>query len=81
MPVTSRAALYTFFATTVRGGLLPFYYYDPFDVLTGHAVGSNYDATGVSTQGRAVVKFVGNWQQTGGINLDTVPQLELREVA
>src|ERR1041385_2140286 len=34
------------------GGLIPFYFYNPFEPVPGHEIGSNYDATGISTQGR-----------------------------
>ena len=41
-----------------------FYYYDPFEPASGQAVGSNYDATGVSTQGRYTVRFNGDWNES-----------------
>lgn len=41
-----------------------FYFYDPFEPVSGSAIGSNFDATGVSTQGRFKVAWEGSWQQT-----------------
>lgn len=52
-----------FFEVAVQGGLLPFYFYNPIDVLPGQHIGSNYDPTGDNTQGRAVCFFRGNWAQ------------------
>jgi len=34
-----------------NGGLMPFAFYNPFDVASGQQIGSNYDPTGNSTQG------------------------------
>jgi hypothetical protein len=31
---------------------------------SGQAVGSNFDATGVSTQGRYIVRFNGDWNES-----------------
>jgi phage-related protein len=42
-----------------------FYWYQPFEVEPGNQVGSNYDATGVSTQGRHTVYFLNaSWSET-----------------
>ena len=41
-----------------------FYYYDPFEPVSGHPVGSNYDPTGASTVGRYTVRFAGDWYHT-----------------
>ena len=60
------------------GGLTPFYYYNPFEAAG--AVGSNYDATGVSTTGRHTVVFRGNWSQSSGPALTDLG-LEFAEVA
>jgi len=69
-----------FFITTCRGGLWAFYFYDPFEPATGQPVGSNYDATGVSTQGRYKAVFVSQWQESLSIARTDVP-LEILEVA
>lgn len=42
-----------------RKGVQAFFFYDPFEHATGQPVGSNYDPTGVSTQGRYKVRFDG----------------------
>ena len=42
------------FLDPAAGGLNPFYFYDPFDVLPGAQIGSNFDATGDNTQGRVI---------------------------
>lgn len=62
------------FVEARRGPLEPFYYYDPYSPASGQAIGSNYDATGVSTVGRYTVRFTGVWAQNaagpGRINVD-----------
>jgi hypothetical protein len=73
--------LLTFWETAVLGGLNPFYLYDPYARTPGTPVGSNYDATGVSTTGRVTVYFRGNWQHSTDLGRHTVPSLELVEVA
>lgn len=45
-----------------QGGLQPFYFYDPF--ATTSVV---YDATGVATRGRFMVRFDGTWDQSMGL--------------
>jgi hypothetical protein len=40
-----------------------FYFYNPFEPLSGRPVGSNYDATGASFTGRYTVVFTGNWDE------------------
>lgn len=40
-----------------------FYFYDPFEPVSGSAIGSNFDATGVATTGRYKVAWEGSWQQ------------------
>lgn len=72
--------LLAFWETTVFGGWRPFYFYDPFDPFPGDAIGSNYDATGVSTVGRATVHFRGNWGHTVQINRIQVPDITIVEV-
>lgn len=75
------ATLLAFWESTVYGGLLPFYFYDPFDVAPGQQIGSNYDPTGTSTQGRATCFFRGDWRQSTEIGRSVVPDLLLVEVA
>lgn len=74
------AALWTLreFWEARRGGLEPFYFYDPYDAGAG-AVGSNYDPTGVSEQGRHTVVFTSAWGQSIGI-AHTEAGIELVEV-
>jgi hypothetical protein len=75
------AILSTFFQTTVQGGLKPLYFYDPFSPAIGQQIGSNWDSTGVSTQGRYTVFFRGKWSLSLGIGRSDVPGLTLVEVA
>lgn len=70
-------ALWTFWLAHQRGA---FYFYNPFEPASGHPVGSNYDSTGVSTQGRYTVRFNGDWSQTAYIARTDVG-IELLEVA
>ena len=64
-----------------KAGGLPFYFYNPYEPQVGHAIGSNYDATGVSTQGRHPVYFLTQeWQETTDIGR-TVTNIEMREIA
>ncbi|MCL5742434.1 MAG: hypothetical protein M1541_00705 [Acidobacteria bacterium] len=42
-------------------GISAFFFYDPYDPGEGSAIGSNYDATGVGTQGRHAVVFTAAW--------------------
>ena len=72
-------ALHDFFENVAFGGLNPFFFYDPFEVLPGTHVGSNYDPTGDSTQGRAVVFFRGNWGQKTELGRHVVDGLMLVE--
>ena len=74
------STLRTFFFTTTTGGLSAFFWYDPFSPLSGHPIGSNYDATGVSVQGRVLVHFQGNWEEQTYLQRSVVPNLELVEV-
>ena len=74
--------LQTFFTATVQSGWLPFYFYSPYDQILGQPVGSNYDPTGVSTQGRATVKFATSaFTYTGLISRANVGELMLMEIA
>src|SRR5271157_5662426 len=74
------AALYSFWGARL-GGLTPFSYYNPFDVLAGQQIGSNYDPAGNNTQGRVTVVFRGNWAQATDIARTNVQGLDLVEVA
>lgn len=74
------ATLLSFWETAVLGGYHPFYFYDPFIPSPGSAIGSNYDATGASTQGRVTVHFLGSWSHVVGLGRCEVPDLTLVEV-
>jgi hypothetical protein len=74
------AALYNFWVSQ-NGGLAAFAFYDPFDVAAGRQIGSNYDPTGNSTQGRVTVVFRGNWAESTELARSNVQALELVEVA
>lgn len=75
------ATLYAFWCGQ-NNGLTPFFFYNPFEPAAGLAVGSNYDATGISTQGRYTVAFRGGtWTQATDICRTNVQGLELVEVA
>ena len=80
LDATNLAALYTFL-TTQNFGMTPFLFYNPFDVLSGQQIGSNYDATGANTQGRVTVVFRGNWAQSTDVCRSNVQSLQLVEVA
>ena len=74
------SALFSFWVSQ-SGGLTPFAFYNPFEVAAGQQIGSNYDSTGNSTQGRVTVVFRGNWAQTTDLGRSNVQGLELIEVA
>jgi hypothetical protein len=74
-------ALDNFWQNRTLGGLNPFYFYDPFGVLPGQKIGSNFDAAGNNTQGRVVCFFRGNWAQRTEMGRHTIPNLTLVEVA
>lgn len=74
-------ALWNFWSTQAVGGLNPFYFYDPFGVLPGHHIGSNYDGSGNNTQGRVTCYFRGDWAQRTDPGRHTIPGLTLIEVA
>jgi hypothetical protein len=80
LSASALATLYSFVASH-SGGLIPFLFYNPFDVLPGRQIGSNYDPTGNSTQGRVTVVFRGSWGQSTDIARSNVPELEFAEVA
>ncbi len=50
-----------------QGGLIPFYFYDPYEALPGQPIGSNWDASGASVTGRHTVVFLGDWSQTTNV--------------
>jgi hypothetical protein len=60
---TALGTLRTFYEAR-KGGLEAFWFYDPYSPATGQAVGSNYDGSGTSTQGRHIVCFRGDWSQS-----------------
>ena len=74
------SALYSFWVSQ-KGGLTPFAFYNPFEVTAGQQIGSNYDPTGNSTQGRVTVVFRGPWAQATDLARSNVQGLELVEVA
>ena len=74
------ATLYAFL-TTQNFGMTPFLFYNPFEVLAGQQIGSNYDATGANTQGRITVVARGNWAQMSDPCRTNVQGLQLVEVA
>jgi len=81
LSASALATLYTFWVAQ-NGGQTPFAYYNPFEPASGQAVGSNYDATGASTQGRYTVVFRGaTWTQATDVCRTSVQGLELVEVA
>ena len=81
LTTTQLTALFNFWETTAIGGLNPFYFYDPYQPAPGHAIGSNWDPTGISVQGRVTVFFRGNWSQQTQLGRHVVPNLTLVEVA
>ena len=74
------SALHSFWVSQ-KGGLTPFAFYNPFEVTSGQQIGSNYDPTGNSTQGRVTVVFRGPWAQATDLARSNVQGLELVEVA
>ena len=74
------SALYNFWVSQ-KGGLTPFAFYNPFEVTSGQQIGSNYDPTGNSTQGRVTVVFRSPWAQATDLARSNVQGLELVEVA
>jgi hypothetical protein len=80
LDATLLSTLYTFL-TSQNFGMTPFLFYNPFDVLAGQQIGSNYDATGSNTQGRVIVVCRGNWAQTTDLARTNVRGLQLVEVA
>lgn len=60
LSTAQQATLKAFFTTAKHGA---FYFYDLYRPVSGQPIGSNYDGTGVSTQGRFTVRFDGNYTQ------------------
>jgi hypothetical protein len=72
--------LYNFWVAQ-NGGLTPFAYYNPFEPAAGEQIGSNYDPTGASTQGRYLVVFRNAaWSQETDVARSNVQGIELIEV-
>ncbi|HXP88838.1 MAG TPA: hypothetical protein VN841_29220 [Bryobacteraceae bacterium] len=63
-----------------QGGLIPFYFYNPFEPNPGSPIGSNYDASGTAIQGRHTCVFRGNWTETIGLGRSDT-QIEIAEIA
>ena len=80
LSASSLSALYNFWVSK-NGGLIPFAFYNPFDVAAGLQIGSNYDPTGNETRGRVTVVFRGNWVQSTDVARTNAPTLEITEVA
>ena len=74
------SALYSFWVSQ-KGGMTPFAFYNPFEVTSGQQIGSNYDPSGNSTQGRLTVVFRRRWAQSTDLGRTNVQELELIEVA
>jgi hypothetical protein len=74
------SALYSFWVSQ-KGGLTPFAFYNPFEVTSGQQIGSNYDPTGNSTQGRLTVVFRGNWAEATDLARSNAHALEMVETA
>ena len=75
------ATLKTFYEGTAVGSLNAWYFYDPFSPASGQRIGSNYDSTGTSTQGRYTCRFTNQaWEETTGMQR-TVVSISFQEVA
>jgi hypothetical protein len=74
------ATLYNFWVAQ-NGGLTPFIFYNPFEVLAGQQIGSNYDPTGNNPQGQVTVVFRCHWAQATDLARSNVQGLELVEAA
>ena len=79
LSASALAVLYDFWVSQ-NAGLIPFAFYNPFDVAAGQQIGSNYDPAGNNTQGRVSVVFRSNWVQATGPARSDVFGLELIEV-
>ena len=81
LSATQLSTLYTFMQTVNFGGA-PFLFYNPFEVLAGQQIGSNYDPTGNNVQGRVTVRFAtDSWMQMTDVCRTNVNNLQLVEVA
>ena len=80
LSASALAALYNFWVLQ-NGGLTPFAFYNPFDVVAGQKIGTNFDAAGNNTQGRVTVVFRGNWSQATDVTRTNLQGLELVAVA
>lgn len=80
LTATQLATLLNFWENFTLGGLNPFSFYDPNQPAPGQPIGSNFDGTGISTQGRVTVYFRGDWSHSLGIGRGSVPDLTLVEV-
>jgi hypothetical protein len=78
---TQLSELYTFLAGQ-NFGATPFLFYNPFDVLAGEEIGSNFDSTGNNPQGRVTVRFrTTTWTQMTDLCRTNISNLQLVEVA
>lgn len=69
------------FYSSHRGNVKAFYWYNPYEPQVGHQIGSNYDASGVSVQGRRVVRFTNmQWSESTGMCRSNI-SFELHQVA
>lgn len=59
---------------------IPFYWYNPYDIVSGQNIGSNYDATGVATQGRRIVVFRSDWSANAADPARTEVAFEIQEI-
>lgn len=62
------------------GGMVPFYFYDPFGSVPGMPIGSNFDETGSLIEGRVTVVFRGNWAESTDL-ARSVLSLQIAEIA
>ncbi len=60
------------------GGLIPFFFYNPFEVCPP---GTNYDPTFVNPVGRYIVRFGNDWDQVTGLMRTASPDMELIEIS
>jgi len=67
------------FVESHEGGLIPFYFYDPYGAIPGTGIGSNWDATGVVFEGRHICVFRGDWSSVMNMARSET-SLELLEV-
>jgi hypothetical protein len=79
LPAPDFNALLAFYEQQ-NGGLIPFYFYNPFEALPGTPFGSNFDPTGNAIEGRHAGVFRGDsWSQTTGISRTDTP-FEIAEI-